>query len=153
MEDLVGVTTAPSQHKERIEDTAQLAAFQPIDKNVTVATFSIELQNDVDKTPHDQLPSTSVHVLEKIFDEAHVDVKSHEVGHRHLASQVHEIPLADVSQPIFVVQDDVQGTAADFQSSDMEHSTPPIKSNQKRTRVLIYNAQKLIPMRTQRFKF
>jgi len=125
MEDLVGATVAPSQHKETIEDTAQLAAFQPIDKNVTVATFSIEFQNDVDKTPHDRLPSTSIHVLEKIFDEVHVDVKSHEVEYRHLASQVHEIPLADVSQPTFVVQDDMQGTGADFQSSYMEHNTPP----------------------------
>jgi len=52
-------------------------------------------------------------------------VQSYEVEHRHLASQVHEIPLADVSQPIFVVQDDVQGTVADFQSSDIDHSTPP----------------------------
>jgi hypothetical protein len=62
MEDLVGATAAPSQHKETIEDTAQLAAFQPIDKDVTV---SIEFQNDVDKTPHDRLPGTSIHVLEK----------------------------------------------------------------------------------------
>lgn len=29
-----------------------------------------------------------------------------------MASQVYEIPIADVSQPIFVVQNDVQGTAA-----------------------------------------
>jgi len=82
MEDLVGATAAPSQHKETIADTAQLAAFRPIDKDVTVATFSIEFQNDVDKTPHDRLPSTSIHVLEKISDEAHVDVQSHEVEHR-----------------------------------------------------------------------
>lgn len=41
-----------------------------------------------------------------------------------MASQVHEIPLADVSQLSFVEHDDVQGTT-DFESSNMEHSTPP----------------------------
>lgn len=78
-----------------------MAASQPIDNDVTAAIFSIELQNDVDIIRKDRLPSTSIHVLEKISDEAHIDVQS------------------------FVEYDDVQGTTtADFESSDMEHSAP-----------------------------
>jgi len=103
-----------------------LVASQPIDNDVTAATFSIELQNDVDIIPNDRLPSASIHVLENIFDEAHVDLQPHEVEQRHLASQVHEIPLADVLQLSFVEHDDVLGTiTADFESSDVEHSAPP----------------------------
>ena len=85
-----GATAVPTQHKETPEDSTQLAASQPIDNGVTAATFNIELQNDVDIIPKDRLPSTSIHVLEKISDEVHVDVQ-----------------------------------ATDFESSDMEHSTPP----------------------------
>ena len=96
-----------------------MAASQPIDNDVNAATFSIELQNDVDIIPNDRLPSTSIHVMENISVQAHVDVQSHEVEQRHLASQVQEIPLADVEH------DDVQGTTdAGFESSNMEHSAP-----------------------------
>jgi len=73
-DDLEGATTVPTQHKETPEDSTQLAASQPIDNGVTAATFNIELQNDVDIIPKDRLPSTSIHVLEKIFDEVHVDL-------------------------------------------------------------------------------
>lgn len=74
-----GATAVPTQHKETHDDSTQLVASQPIDNDVTAATFTIELQNDVDIIPKDWLPSTSIHVLEKSSDEAHVDVKSHEV--------------------------------------------------------------------------
>ena len=69
-----GATAVPTQHKEAPEDSTQLATSQLIDNEVTATTFTMELQNDVDIIPKDRLPSTSIHVPEKISDEVHDDI-------------------------------------------------------------------------------
>ena len=97
-EELEGVTAGPIQHKEIQDTETRLAAPQPIDNVEKAATYTIEVQTVADTTSKNRLPSTSIHVLEEISTEPHVDGKC-------------------------VEHDDTQGTTAVFSEG---HVTPSL---------------------------
>jgi len=71
---MADATTFENQNKEIPYDVSLMVASQPIDKDLNDTTYTFEVQSEANTTRKDRLPSTSLHVLEEISADEHIDV-------------------------------------------------------------------------------